>query len=150
MTQGLKTRLQDDVKVAMRAREKERLGVLRLIMAGIKQREVDERIELDDNAVLAVLTSMVKSRRDSVEQYTKANRTDLADVETYEIGIIEEYLPQPLSEAELQALIGAAIESTGATAMKDMGKVMSDLRPKVLGRTDMGALSAAVKAKLGA
>ncbi|MEM7254564.1 MAG: GatB/YqeY domain-containing protein [Pseudomonadota bacterium] len=149
MSQSLKSRLDDDVKAAMRAREKERLGVLRLVMAAIKQREVDERIALDDAAVLGVLTSMIKSRRDSIDQYQKANRQDLADVESYEISVIEDYMPQALSADELATLIDEAITGAGASSMKEMGKVMNALRPQVLGRTDMGALSGLVKAKLG-
>jgi uncharacterized protein YqeY len=144
----LKQQLKDDMKAAMKSGEKARLGVIRLINAAIKQREVDERIELDDAQVLAVLDKMVKQRRDSVEQYSKAGRDDLASVETAEIEIIQTYLPEALSEAEIGALIDQAIAETGAAGMKDMGKVMGILKPKVQGRADVGAVSAAVKQKL--
>ena len=149
MAQSLQARLKDDVKNAMRAREKSRLGVLRLISAAIKQREVDNRIGLDDEGVLEVLVHMVKSRRDSVAHYTKASRNDLIEQETFEIAVIEEYLPQALTSEELQTLIDEAINNSGASSVKDMGKVMGELRPKVRGRTDMGALSALVKTRLG-
>ena len=148
MAQSLQARLKDDVKSAMRSREKARLGVLRLISAAVKQREVDNRIDLDDAGVLEVLTHMVKSRRDSVVHYTKAGRSDLIEQETFEIKVIEQYLPQALTPQELQSLIDEAINNSGASSMKDMGKVMGGLRPKVLGRTDMGALGTLVKAKL--
>jgi len=144
----LRDRILDDVKSAMRARAKERLGVLRLITAAIKQREVDERITLDDAGVLQVLDKMVKQRRDSEAQYRGAGREDLAAQEAFELGILGEYLPAALSEAELTALIEGAIASTGAAGMKDMGKVMGALRPQVQGRADMAAVSAAVKRRL--
>jgi uncharacterized protein YqeY len=145
---ALRDRILDDVKSAMRARAKERLGVLRLITAAIKQREVDERITLDDAGVLQVLDKMVKQRRDSEAQYRGAGREDLAAQEAFELGILSEYLPAALSEAELGALIESAIARTGATGMKDMGKVMGELRPQVQGRADMAAVSAAVKRRL--
>jgi uncharacterized protein YqeY len=145
---ALRDRILDDVKSAMRARAKERLGVLRLITAAIKQREVDERITLDDAGVLQVLDKMVKQRRDSEAQYRGAGREDLAAQEAFELGILGEYLPAALSEAELTALIEGAIASTGAAGMKDMGKVMGALRPQVQGRADMAAVSAAVKRRL--
>ena len=144
----MRDRILDDVKSAMRARAKERLGVLRLITAAIKQREVDERITLDDAGVLQVLDKMVKQRRDSEAQYRGAGREDLAAQEAFELGILGEYLPAALSEAELTALIEGAIASTGAAGMKDMGKVMGALRPQVQGRADMAAVSAAVKRRL--
>lgn len=144
----MRDRILDDVKSAMRARDKERLGVLRLITAAIKQREVDERITLDDAGVLQVLDKMVKQRRDSEAQYRGAGREDLAAQEAFELGILGEYLPEALSEAELAALIERAVASTGATGMKDMGKVMGELRPEVQGRADMAAVSAAVKRRL--
>jgi len=144
----LKARINDDVKAAMRGQDKARLAVLRLITAAIKQREVDERIELDDTQVLAVLDKMVKQRRDSIEQYTKAGRQELADKEAGEIEIIQAYMPAQLGEAELDALIDEAISASGAASMKDMGKVMGQLRPKVQGRADMGAVSARIKARL--
>jgi hypothetical protein len=145
---ALRDRILDDVKSAMRARAKERLGVLRLITAAIKQREVDARITLDDAGVLQVLDKMVKQRRDSEAQYRGAGREDLAAQEAFELGILSEYLPAALSEAELGALIESAIARTGATGMKDMGKVMGELRPQVQGRADMAAVSAAVKHRL--
>ncbi|NEX21651.1 GatB/YqeY domain-containing protein [Thiorhodococcus mannitoliphagus] len=145
----LKQQIQTDMKAAMKAGEKDKLGVIRLIMAAIKQREVDERIELDDAQVLAVLDKMVKQRRDSITQYDDAGRTDLADVERFEVGVIQGYLPEALSEAEISALIEAAVAETGASAVRDMGKVMGVLRPKVQGRADMGAVSALVKQRLG-
>jgi uncharacterized protein YqeY len=137
------------MKAAMRAQEKERLATIRLIQAAIKQREVDERIELNDEQVLAVLEKMLKQRRDSIDQYTKGNRKDLADKEQAEVEIIQTYMPEPLSDAELAAIIDAAISSTGAESMKDMGKVMGIIKPKVQGRADMGALSGQIKARLG-
>ena len=144
----LKNRITEDVKSAMRSKDKERLGTLRLITAAIKQREVDERIELDDAAVLAVLDKMVKQRKDSIDQYTQAGRTELADKEQAEIVIIQEYLPAQLSDAEIDQLITDAIKATGASAMQDMGKVMGQLKPKLQGRADMGAVSGKIKARL--
>jgi uncharacterized protein YqeY len=145
---SLKTRILDDVKNAMRAREMERLGVLRLISAAIKQIEVDERIELDDTRVEVVLNKMVKQRRESLEQFEKADREDLACKERYELKLIHEYLPEPLGEEELSAIIQSVIESVGASSPRDMGAVMSALREKVQGRADMKAVSQAVKAQL--
>jgi hypothetical protein len=144
----LKDQIQSDMKVAMKAGDKTRLGVIRLILAAVKQREVDERIELDDTQVLAVLDKMVKQRRDSISQYSAAGRQDLADVEQFEIEVIQAYLPAALSEAEIAGLVTAAIAETGAVAVSDMGKVMAILRPKVQGRADMGAVSALVKRQL--
>jgi uncharacterized protein YqeY len=144
----LKQRLTDDMKAAMRAKEKERLAVIRLALAAIKQREVDERVELDDTQVLAVLDKMVKQRRDSASQYQEAGRQELADQENYEIGILQEYLPAALSEEELDALIAEAVAATGAASMKEMGQVMGWLKPKVQGRADMGMVSQRIKAKL--
>lgn len=145
----LKQRIQEDMKTAMKAGEKVRLGVIRLILAAIKQREVDERIELDDTQVLAVLDKMVKQRRDSVTQYSAAGREDLAEVERVEIEVCQGYLPQPLTEAEIAALIDAAVAATGATGMKEMSKVMAQIRPQAQGRADMGAVSALIKQRLG-
>jgi uncharacterized protein YqeY len=145
----LKQRIQDDVKAAMKAADKRRLGVLRLILAAIKQREVDERIELDDAQVLAVLDKMVKQRRDSEAQYSQAGRVDLAEQERYEITICQGYLPEALSAEALARLIEEAVTASGASSMKDMGKLMAELRPKVQGRADMGAVSALVKQRLG-
>lgn len=146
---ALKQQLTDDMKAAMRSKDKPRLGVVRLVLAAIKQREVDERIELDDTQVLAVLDKMVKQRRDSVKQYEDAGRQELADQESYEISVLQEYLPAALSEAEIDALVKAAIESTGAESMKEMGKVMGVLKPQVQGRADMGAVSQRIKSQLG-
>jgi uncharacterized protein YqeY len=144
----LKQRLQDEMKAALKAGDKRRLGVIRLINAAIKQREVDERTELDDAQVLAVLDKMVKQRRDSIAQYSGAGRQDLADVEQFEIEVIQGYLPAALSDAEIADLVAAAIAETGAAAVSDMGKVMAILKPKVQGRADMGAVSALVKRQL--
>jgi uncharacterized protein YqeY len=146
----LKQHIQDDMKSALRAGDKRRLGVVRLILAAIQQREVDERIELDDTQVLAVLDKMVKQRRDSVSQYSAAGREDLAEVERYEIEVCQGYLPQALTQAEIAALIDAAVTATGAASMKDMSKVMAQIRPQAQGRADMGALSALIKQRLGA
>jgi len=145
---SLKTQLTDDMKAAMKSGDKERLGVVRLINAAIKQREVDERIQLDDTQVLSVLEKMLKQRRDSVSQFQAAGRTDLADKETFEIGVIQSYLPAQLSAAEVDAIIAATIAEAGATGPKDMGKVMGLVRPKVAGKTDMGKLSELIKVKL--
>lgn len=144
----IKLRLTDDMKTAMREKDKPRLGVVRLVLAAIKQREVDDRIELDDSQVLAVLDKMVKQRRDSASQYEAAGRQDLADQENYEISVISAYLPKALSDAELDVLLDEAIAATGAASMQDMGKVMGWLRPKVQGRADMGAVSQKIKARL--
>ena len=144
----LKARIQDDMKAAMKGGDKPRLGVIRLILAAIKQREVDERIELNDEQVLAVLDKMVKQRRDSIKQYSDAGRADLADAEQAEVGIIQEYLPEALSEDEIAAIIEQAIADTGAASMQDMGKVMGKVKPQVQGRADVGAVSALVKQKL--
>ncbi|GJM06683.1 MAG: aspartyl-tRNA amidotransferase subunit B [marine bacterium B5-7] len=145
---SLKQQLQDDMKAAMRAKEKSRLGVIRLINAAIKQREIDERIELDDTQVLAVLEKMVKQRRDSITQYEKAERQELADVEAAEIQLIQAYLPEQLSTEEIQQLVDAAVQSTGAASMRDMGKIMGVLKPQLQGRADMSAVSKLIKDKL--
>ncbi|MCG8016296.1 MAG: GatB/YqeY domain-containing protein [Candidatus Thiodiazotropha sp. 'RUGA'] len=144
----LKQRIQDDVKTAMKAKDKARLGTLRLITAAIKQREVDERAELDDSQVLAILDKMIKQRRDSVEQYESADRQELADQEKSEIAIIEEYLPAGLSDEEVASMIESAIQEVGAAGMQDMGKVMGKLKPQMQGRADMGKVSGLVKQKL--
>jgi len=144
----LKARIQDDVKNALRAHERERLGVLRLITAAIKQIEVDQRIELDDTQVLAVLEKMLKQRRESLEQFEKANREDLASKERYELKLIQTYMPEPLGEAELAAMIQSVIDELGASSIRDMGPVMNALRAQVQGKADMKAVSQAVKAKL--
>ena len=145
---GLKTRILDDVKAAMRAQDKARLGTLRLISAGIKQREVDERIQLDDTHVLAVLDKMARQHRDSIAQFESAGRHDLVKKEQSELSVVISYLPQPLSEAEVEDLIKAAITETGAASAKDMGKVMGILKPKVQGRFDMGKVGVMVKGLL--
>ncbi len=144
----LKTRLTDDMKAAMKSGDRQRLGTIRLVQAAIKQREVDERIQLDDAQVLHVLEKMLKQRRDSVAQYEAAQREDLAAQERYEIGVIESYLPAQLSDSELDALIASAIADSGAASARDMGKVMSLLKERAAGRADFGALSQKVKAKL--
>ena len=149
MSTELKDRIQSDVKDAMRAKAKERLSTLRLVTAAIKQKEVDERIEMDDDQVLQVLTKMVKQRQDSITQYTDAGRDDLASKEQAELAIIGEYMPAALSEEELKELVSKALAEAGAQSIKDMGKVMGVLRPAVQGRADMGAVSAQVKQALG-
>lgn len=146
----LKQRLQDEMKAAMKGGDKKRLGVIRLILAAVKQREVDERTELADEQVLAVLDKMIKQRRDSVSQYEQAGRTELAEQESYEIGVIQEFLPAALTPEEIEALVSEAIASSGATSIKDMGKVMGIIKPRVQGRADVGAVSALVKSRLGA
>lgn len=149
MSSELKGRIVNAVKDAMRAGDKTRLGTLRLITAALKQREVDERIELGDDDVIAILSKMVKQRRESIDQYQKAGRDDLADKEQVEIDIIAEFLPQPLSDQEIQALIDQAISETGAESIRDMGKVMGLLKPKLQGRADMGQVSGLIKSRLG-
>lgn len=144
----LKQQLTEDMKTAMRGGDKHKLGVVRLVLAAIKQREVDERIELDDAQVLAVLERMLKQRKDSVSQYAAAGRTDLADVERAEMAVIETYLPAKLSEAEIDALIAEAVAATGASSPKDMGKVVAAVKEKAAGRADMAQVSARIKAKL--
>ncbi len=146
----LRERVTEDMKAAMKAREAERLATLRLLLAAMKQREVDERITLDDAGVIAVVEKMLKQRRDSVEQYEKAGRADLADREKAEMAILTGYLPQPLPDAELEAVVTEAIAASGATSPADMGKVMAIVKPKVAGRADMGKVSALVKSKLAA
>ena len=144
----LKGQITDDMKVAMKAGDKDRLKVVRLIMAAIKQVEVDQRVELDDAGVLSVLDKMVKQRRDSVEQFEKGGRDDLAAIEKAEIEVLEAYLPEQLGDEELDAMIDAAIASTGAESIRDMGKVMGKIKAEAAGRADMGAVGARVKARL--
>ena len=146
---SLKDRIQDDMKTAMRAKDKERLGAIRLILAAVKQREVDERIELTDPQLLGVLEKMIKQRRESLAQYQSAGRDDLAAQESFEIELIQSYLPAPLDESELDALIGDAIAATGAQSVRDMGKVMALIKDQAQGRADMAAVSARVKAHFG-
>ena len=145
---SLKQRLTDDMKAAMKAGEKERLGTIRLMNAAIKQKEVDERIEVDDTQVLAILERMMKQRKDSVSQYEGAGREDLAAIERAEIVVIERYLPAKLDEAAIAAVIEAAIASTGAAGPADMGKLMGVLKPQLAGQADMGQVSALVKRRL--
>jgi len=147
---SLKAQITEDMKAAMKSGDKDRLKVIRLIMAAMKQVEVDNRIELDDAGVLGVLDKMVKQRRDSVEQFVKGGREDLAAIERYEIEVLETYLPEQLSDAELAALVDEVIKATGATGMSDMGKVMGQIKARAAGRADMGAVSASVKDRLNA
>jgi len=145
----LKERITDDMKAAMRAGEKERLGVIRMITSAIKQREVDERIVLDDTQVLIVLEKMIKQRKESLAQFQAGNRQDLVDKESAEITLLQTYMPSRLSDAELDALIAEAVAATGAASIKDMGKVMGVIKAKAQGRADMAAVGAKIKAKLG-
>ncbi|MGA2842214.1 MAG: GatB/YqeY domain-containing protein [Steroidobacteraceae bacterium] len=145
----LKGRITDDMKAAMRSGEKERLGIIRMITAAIKQREVDERITLDDAQVLSVLEKMIKQRKESLTQFQAGNRPDLVDKETREISLLQGYMPSQLSDAEIDALISDAIAATGAASIKDMGKVMGIIKGKAQGRADMAAVGAKIKAKLG-
>ena len=147
---SLKNQITEDMKSAMKAGDKDRLKTVRLIMAAIKQVEVDQRIELDDAGVLAVLDKMVKQRRDSVTQFEKGGRDDLAAIEKAEIEVLAQYLPEQLSAEELAALVEEVIAATGAEGMRDMGKVMGQIKAKAAGRADMGAVSATVKERLGA
>jgi uncharacterized protein YqeY len=144
----LKIKINDDMKTAMRAKDKERLGVIRLILAAIKQQEVDTRTSLDDVAVLATLDKMLKQRRDSISQFEAAGRDDLVQKEQFEVEVLQHYMPEALGEAELEQLIKDAIAASGAESMKDMGKIMNELRPKVQGRADMAQVSQKVKSLL--
>ena len=144
----LKERITDDMKAAMRSGEKERLGVIRMITSAIKQREVDERITLEDAQVLSVLEKMIKQRKESVEQFKAGNRQDLVDKEAAEIALLQGYMPSQLSGAELDALINEAVAASGATSIKDMGKVMAIIKAKAQGRADMAAVGAKIKTKL--
>jgi uncharacterized protein YqeY len=145
----LKERITEDMKTAMRAKDTARLSAVRLLLAAIKQKEVDERIQLDDAAVTAVIEKLLKQRKDSATQYEAANRMDLADQEKFEIGVLSAYMPQPFSAEEVAALVKQAVAETGAASAKDMGKVMAWLKPKLAGRADMTAVSGQVKAGLG-
>lgn len=149
MASELKAQISSAVKDAMRAKDKPRLAVLRMVMSEFKRIEVDERIELDDARVLAVLDKLVKQRKDSLKQYQDAGRQDLADVESYEIGVIQDFLPAALSADEIAAIVSKAIGDSGAESMKDMGKVMALVKPQVQGRADMGDISKTVKEQLG-
>lgn len=146
---SLKTQILEDIKTAMKAKETARLGTLRLLSAAIKQKEVDERVELDDAAVLAIVEKLIKQRKDSISQFEKAGRQDLVDAEAAEVVVLSAYLPAQLSEAEIAAAIEAAITSTGAAGPKDMGKLMGVLKPQLAGKADMGKVSSLVKSKLG-
>ena len=146
---SLKDRVTEDMKAAMRAKDSERLGTIRMITAAIKQREVDERITLDDTQVLSVIEKMIKTRKESVAQFQSGGRTDLVEKENREIALLQAYLPEQLSDAEIDALIADAIAQSGATSIKDMGKAMAIVKQKAQGRADIGAVSAKLKAKLG-
>lgn len=146
---SLRLQIAEDMKSAMRAKDVPRLSAIRLLMAAIKQREVDERIELSDDQVIAAIEKMLKQRRDSIFQFESAGRQDLADTEKFEVSVLQGYMPQPLTDAEAEALVVAAIGSSGAVGVKDMGKVMAIVKPQMAGRVDMGKVSALIKAKLG-
>ncbi|MGH8746228.1 MAG: GatB/YqeY domain-containing protein [Burkholderiales bacterium] len=146
----LKDRITEDMKTAMRARDQARLSAVRLLLAAIKQKEVDERVELTDADVLSIIEKMLKQRRESIVQYDSAGRTDLADVEKFESGVLSQYLPQQLSDAEVAQAVAAAIAESGAAGVKDMGKVMALLKPRLAGRADMGKVSGLVKSGLSA
>jgi uncharacterized protein YqeY len=145
----LRVQISDEMKAAMRARDSVRLNAIRLLLAAMKQREVDERIELNDGQVIEVIEKMLKQRRDSISQYEAANRHDLADAEKFEVSVLQTYLPQPLSDDEVTALLDVAIAETGAASVKDMGKVMALLKPQIIGRADVGRVSGLIKARLG-
>jgi hypothetical protein len=144
----LKERISEDMKAAMRARDAARLSAVRLLLAALKQKEVDERVELSDADVLGIIEKMMKQRRESIVQYEKAARADLAEQEKFEIGVLQAYLPQQMPEAEVAQAVAAAIAESGASGVKDMGKVMALLKPRLAGRADMGRVSAQVRAKL--
>ena len=146
---SLKAQISEDMKTAMRAKDSARLGTIRLLQAAIKQREVDERIELDDSNVIAVIEKMLKQRRDSIAAYESANRHDLADVEKFEVTVLQTYLPQQLTEDEIKAILEKVVVDTGAAGVKDMGKVMAAIKPLVAGRADMGKISGLIKTRLG-
>ncbi|MBI5618949.1 MAG: GatB/YqeY domain-containing protein [Gammaproteobacteria bacterium] len=148
MASPLKEQLSQDVKTALKGGDKERVAALRFTLAAVKQQEVDTRTELDDTAVVAILTKLANQRKESLSQFEQAGREDLAAKERYELGILQTYLPQPLGEAEIDALIGEALTATGASSAKDMGKVMTALRPQLVGRADLAAVSTKVKQRL--
>jgi uncharacterized protein YqeY len=148
MSTALKTRLKEEMKAAMRAKAKERLGTIRMIQSEVKRIEVDERIEVEDQRLLAILDKMNKQRRDSITQYVAAEREDLAEIERFEMSVIQEFLPAALSDTEIQAIVAQAITGSGAASAQDMGKVMGLVKPQIQGRADMGAVSKMVKAKL--
>ena len=144
----LREKINEDMKTAMKARETEKLGAIRLLQSALKQKEVDERVLLTDDLVLVIIEKMLKQRRDSIEQFTAGNRLDLVAKEEFEVGVLSAYMPQQLGEAEILTIVDGVIAETGATSAKDMGKVMNALRPRVAGRADMGKLSGLVKARL--
>jgi hypothetical protein len=146
---SLKAQISEDMKTAMRAKDSARLGTIRLLQAAIKQREVDERIELDDSNVIAVIEKMLKQRRDSIAAYESANRTDLADVEKFEVTVLQTYLPQQLTEDEVKDILEKVVVETGAAGIKDMSKVMAAIKPLVAGRADMAKISGLIKTRLG-
>ncbi len=146
----LKDRIKDDMKLAMRAKNKERLKIIRMILAAIKQIEVDERVELDDERIIVTLDKMLKQRRESIRQFNEAGRTDLTEIEEVEILVIQDFLPKALTQEEIEAMVVEAVSKTSAESIKDMGKVMGILRPQMLGRADMSVVSSVIKAKLGA
>lgn len=146
----LREKIFDDMKTAMKARASEKLAAIRLLQAALKQKEVDERVELTDDMVLTIIEKMLKQRKDSIEQFKAGNRLDLVAAEEFEVGVLSAYMPQQLSDAEVTIILDGVITETGAKSAKDMGKVMNELRPKVAGRADMGKLSAMVKARLSA
>ena len=145
---SLKAQISEDMKTAMRAKDSARLGTIRLLQAAIKQREVDERIELDDGNVIAVIEKMLKQRRDSIAAYESANRHDLADIEKFEVGVLQTYLPQQLTEDEVKAILEQVVVDTAAAGIKDMSKVMAAIKPLVVGRADMGKISGLIKVRL--
>ncbi|KPK33802.1 MAG: glutamyl-tRNA amidotransferase [Betaproteobacteria bacterium SG8_40] len=147
---SLRAQISEDMKAAMRAKETSRLSAIRLLLAAIKQREVDERKELDDIEIVGVVEKMIKQRRESISQYEKASRADLVEVEQFELEVLQAYMPQQLSDAEIDAAVAAALAASGAQGMRDMGKVMAILKPQLSGRADMSAVSTMVKARLGA
>ena len=146
---GLKGRINEDMKTAMRAKDAARLSAVRMLLAAMKQKEIDERVELGDAEVLGIVEKLIKQRRESIAQYEKAGRADLADVEKFEIDVLSAYLPAQMSEAEISAAVEAAITEVGASGVKDMGKVMAVLKPRLAGRADMGKVSAQVRSRLG-
>ncbi len=146
---SLKTQISEDMKNAMRAKDSARLGTIRLLQAAIKQREVDERVELDDSSIIAVIEKMLKQRRDSIAAYESANRNDLADVEKFEVSVLQTYLPQQLTEEEIKDILEKVVTETGAAGIKDMSKVMAAIKPLVTGRADMGKISGLIKTRLG-
>jgi uncharacterized protein YqeY len=145
---SLKTRITDDMKAAMRAKDAPRLSAVRLLLAAMKQKEIDERVELADTDIVTIIDKMIKQRRDSIAQYEKGGRQDLADIEKFEITVLQAYMPMSLSDAEVEAEIAVAMQASGAKTMADMGKVMAALKPKLAGRADMGKVSALIKSKL--